>query len=288
MDEIHQLLTKYDASYVRDGLGSIEAVNTFAATFYKDVAELYDCITRVKNVDRNPSGYSLPDAPVLGLLVRSWKLLKGVIRYYEENNGELVGILERPLLEAVIVARYLMANDQSVTEDYRRCYYKDRLRILRDFREGSPFFETKAGKRLVASVREKLVFEGLTEESFEIQKRNRWKLQGKTFRDIFGDVEHDVLYPSSYGMMSESIHGSWNDSMDFDLIRNDDGTFSTNPFYHPADIRYVTPLLRFTAPAYRMWRHRIGENEASLDRVLDWADSVNAALYVRFDELYGI
>lgn len=288
MYEIQGLLTKYDASYVRDGLASVEAVNKFAATFYRDVAEFYDCITRVKNVERNPTGYSLLDAPVLGLLVRSWKLLKEVIRYYEENNGELVGILERPLLEAVIVAQYLMANDESVIADYRRCSYKDRLRILRDLQQGSPFLETKAGKRLVASVLEKLSFEGLTEESFEVQKRNRWKLQGKTFRDIFSAVEHDALYPSSYGMMSESIHGSWNDSMDYGLIRLDDGTFSTNPFFQPADIRYVTPLLRFTTPAYRMWLHRIGAEDAGLPRVLDWADSVNAALYSRFDELYGI
>ena len=79
MHEIRRLLTKYDSSYVRDGLDSVEAVNEFAATFYSDVAELYDCITRIKNVDLNPSGYSVRDAPVLGLLVRSWKLLKEVI-----------------------------------------------------------------------------------------------------------------------------------------------------------------------------------------------------------------
>ena len=231
MDEIHRLLTKYDASYVCHGLASAEAVNKFASTFYTDVADLYDCITRIKNTERNPNGYSLLDAPVLGLLVRSWKLLKEVIRYYEENNGEIVGVLERPLLEAVIIARYLMANDQTVMEDYRRCSYKERLRILRDLQAGSPFFETKAGKRLAASVSEKLAFEGLTEGSFELQKRNRWKLQGKTFRDIFGEVEHDALYPSSYGMMSESIHGSWNDSMDFCLVRNEAGTFSAYPFF---------------------------------------------------------
>jgi len=30
-------------------------------------------------------------------------------------------------------------SDQSVIEDYRECSYKDRLRILRDLEQGSPF-----------------------------------------------------------------------------------------------------------------------------------------------------
>ena len=81
MNEIQALLTKYDASYVRDGLTSEDGVNKFAATFYKDVADLYGCITRIVNVEPNPSGYSLIDAPVLGLLVRSSKLSKEVVRY---------------------------------------------------------------------------------------------------------------------------------------------------------------------------------------------------------------
>ena len=121
MEEIRRLLQKYDASYITEGLATAADVNAFAATFYKDVAELYDCITRVKNTDRNPSGYSLVDAPILGLLVRSWKLLKEVIRYYEENNGEIVGVLERPLLEAAVTAQYLMRSDETVIEDYRKC-----------------------------------------------------------------------------------------------------------------------------------------------------------------------
>src|SRR5258706_15143260 len=90
MDEIGRLLTKYDEAYISDRLHTAPEVTAFATTFYKDVAELYDCITRVKNTQRNPSGYSLVDAPILGLLVRVWKLLKQVIRYYEEDNAEII------------------------------------------------------------------------------------------------------------------------------------------------------------------------------------------------------
>jgi hypothetical protein len=157
---------------------------------------------------------------------------------------------------------------------------------LRDLKQGSPFFETKAGKRLLNSVREKMELENFTTEDFEFQKRNGWKAQGKRFYDIFSEVAHEQLYACTYGMMSESIHGSWNESLDFCLHRNKDGTFSPFPFYHEADIRYVSPTLRFCNPPFRLWLKRIEADDKYLMDVLDWVDRVNTALFKKFDEQY--
>lgn len=286
MEEIRKITEKYGAAYVRDGLNSLERINEFALVFYKDVADIYGCITRIKHVDRNPTGFSLDDAPILGLLVRVWKLLKEVIKYYELDNAEIISILERPLIEASVVASYLMTSDPFVIEDYRKCSYKDRLRILRELESGSAFFETKAGKRLLKSVREKMAFEKLTAEDFDTQKKNRWKIQGKSFYDIFSEVEHADLYASTYGMMSESIHGSWNESMDWCLAKKEDGTFSANPFSFPADIRFVTPTLRFTNKPFRLWLQRIDAYDDNLRNTLDWVERVNNALFMKFDQNY--
>jgi len=98
MDEILKITGKYDETFIKERLTSVEALNKFSLTFYKDVAEIYDCITRIRNIERNPKGFSLDDAPILGLLVRVWKLLKEVIRYYEEQNADIIGVLERPLI----------------------------------------------------------------------------------------------------------------------------------------------------------------------------------------------
>jgi hypothetical protein len=287
MDELRKIIEKYDEGYVRDGLDSLERVNKFALIFYKDVADIYDCLTRIKNVERNPTGFSLDDAPVLGLLVRVWKLLKEIIKYYEQDNAEIISILERPVIEASVVATYLMSGDGTTIEEYRKCSYKDRLRILRAFESGSAFYETKAGKRLLKSVREKMAFEKLTPRDFDIQRKNHWRIGGKSFYDIFSEVEHADLYSATYGIMSESIHGSWNESMDWCLIRSEDGTFSTYPFHHPADIRYVTPTLRFTNKPFRLWLQRIDVFDEDTSGLLDWVERVNAALFRQFDERYG-
>lgn len=237
MDEIFSITDRYQPDYIAEGFSSLPALNRFAATFYKDVAEIYDGLTRVRNVDRNPGGFSVDDAPILGLLVRIWKLLKEVVRYYEDDNAQIISILERPMIEASVLALYLMIGPAGVIEDYRKCSYKDRLRLLRDLKSGSPFFDTKAGKRLLAAVQEKMAFENLTEDDFKVQKTNKWRIQGQSFREIFAQIEDDDLYPATYGIMSESIHGSWNESMDWDLVRNADGTFLAYGLYCPADIR---------------------------------------------------
>lgn len=286
MEEIAQVLGKYDEAYIRQHFVDVRSINAFALSFYKDVADIYDSVTRVRNTERNPKGFDLHDAPILGLLVRVWKLLKEILKYYEQDNGEIIGVLERPLIEASVVATYLMQSDKSVVEDYRKCSYKDRLRILRDMENGSPFFDTKAGKRLFNSVKEKMSSESLTVYDFDEQKRNRWRVQGKNFYDIFAIVHRADLYACTYGMLSESIHASWNESIDFCLSRNADSTYSTFPFFQPADVRYVSPTLRFTNQPFRLWLERIEADDPNLVGALDWIDRVNAAIFRRFDEAY--
>lgn len=286
MEEIAQIMSRYSEEYVSESLKSLDDINRFTGTFVKDAAEIYDCITRIKNVDRNPTGFSLEDAPILGLLTRIWKLLKEIVIYYERNNAEIISILERPLLEASITAQYLMKNDATVMEDYRKCSYKDRLRILRELKQGSRFFETKAGKRLLVSIEEKMELEELTESDFKIQKDNRWRLQGKTFFDIFKKISEEDLYKCTYGMMSESIHGSWNESMDWCLQKNEDKTFSVYPFYHEADVRLICSTIRFCNEPYRMWLDRISCRDEYLSGVLDWIERVNTRIFMIFDQKY--
>jgi hypothetical protein len=286
MNEIQEIMSRYDETYVCESLKSLEDINRFTGTFVKDVAEIYDCITRIRNIDRNPIGFSLDDAPILGLLTRIWKLLKEIVIYYEKNNAEIISILERPLIEASITVQYLLINSTSVMEDYRKCSYKNRLRILRDLKEGSHFFKTKAGKRLLKSVQEKMELERFTEEDFKVQKKNGWKLQGKTFFDIFKEITDENLYKYTYGMMSEAIHGSWNESMDWCLQKNEDSTFSAYTFYHEADVRYICPTIKFCNDPYRLWLKRIECEDDYLTDILDWIERVNTKIFMIFDQKY--
>ena len=117
MDELIQITEKYQPSYIEQHFGSLEGLHVFSTQFFKDVAEIYDVITRLRNIERDVTGYSIDDAPILGLLVRISKLLKECVKYHEQDNAEVIAIFERPLIEATTIASYLMLNDSIVMED---------------------------------------------------------------------------------------------------------------------------------------------------------------------------
>ena len=119
MLELSRITEKYQPSYIEHHFSSLEGLHLFSTTFFKDVAEIYDVLTRMRDIQRNPTGYSINDAPILGLLVRISKLLKECVKYYEQDNAEVIAIFERPLIEATTLASYLMLNGDVVIEDYR-------------------------------------------------------------------------------------------------------------------------------------------------------------------------
>ena len=286
MHAIPDIRAKYEVRHIRDRLNSVEQVNNFALDFYKDVSKTYRLVTSQKNEIRNPTGYSLTDAPILGLLVRISKLFTLVLRYYEEDHGEYIGTVSRPLLEASIMALYLLQQDEAVVSDYRRCSYKDALRILRDYKSGSGFFRTRAGRRLLTSVRENLALEGLTEDDFSLQKRNGWRLQGKNFFRIFAEMFSAEAFAFIYGITSESIHSSWNHSMDWCLTRNEDGTFSAYCLFIPADVRIISSAVSYSTPAYRLWLSRVEVDNDNLIDTLNAVEHINSEIYRRFDEIF--
>ena len=286
MNRIPDIRAKYSFDEINRDLKSSDHVNDYVLDFFKDVTKVYRLAIAQKNPIRNPSGYSLSDAPILGLLVRIWKLSTLHVQYFEQKNGEFIATFHRPLMEASVTALYLLRHDDAVIRDYRRCSYKDALRILRDYKAGSPFFRTRAGRRLLTTVREKLALEGLTEDSFSPQKRNGWRLQGKSFFRIFESMFPAESYPFVYGLSSESIHGSWNNSMDWSLIPNEDGTYSAYSLFKSADMRFISSAFHYSTRAYRLWLKRVEADNDSLIDALNLIEPINSAIVRRFNELF--
>lgn len=286
MHEFDRIWLKYKEGRILDRTDSLDEVNRLALTFGRDVAQTFRLITLLRNPDRGSAGYGLSDAPVVGLLTRVAKLFRLVCTFYELDNGDYLSVFSRPLVESAIVATYLMREGDAAIEDFRRCSYKDTLRILRDRDKGSEFFDTAAGQRVLQAANDDLTLEGLSRSSFEVQKRNRWRLQGKSLYEIFAEVAGADKFPSVYGMMSESIHGSWNESMDWCLLSNDDGTFSTRGYFVVVDARVILPLVRFATPPYALWIERIELRDQSLQQVLDQIQHYASTICSKFDELY--
>ena len=283
MEEIRQIILRHKDTDLNQYERDLRKLIDYSSTFYHDVTEIYDIVTRIKNVKRNPTGYGFNDAAILGLLIRTVKILKEVVKYYKIDNGDIVSLLDRQIIESAVTAKYLIIKGEDVIEDYRKCSYKDRLKILTDAERSPEFYKSPPGIRLKQSIIEKFTAEGFTINSFDVQKKNNWKLDGKTFYEIFSEVEPPEFYKLLYGIPSESIHGSWNDSMDYHLLKNKDGTFSAYLNYQPVDIRMVTPLLRITNDVYLLWLKRIDAEMEYITKTFQWINTVNIKLYNLFE-----
>jgi hypothetical protein len=90
MEEFARITDKYQPELIEEAFSSLENLKSFTFVFVKDFAEIYGCLTRLKNIERNPSGFSIDDAPILGLLVRIAKLMKEIVLYYERDNAEVI------------------------------------------------------------------------------------------------------------------------------------------------------------------------------------------------------
>lgn len=286
MIELTDLRAKYGGEHDLEGIDSVEGINDYAHGFYCDVAGVYGFITVQRNPHRNASGFSLSDAPILGLLTRVWKLLRLILGFYEDQNADFQAVFERPLFEASVVATYLLRNGDEAIQDFRMCSYKDTLRILREHSRGSEFFNTKPGQRVLASALNKLAIEGLDQDSFTAQKKNGWRLQGKSVYQIFRETIGSDPYSFGYGMLSESIHGSWANSMDWCLRRNEDQTYSTFSDFHKPDVRTVAPLIHWSTPPYGLWINRIEIEDQDLIEILDWIRKFNYRIYLTFEHLF--
>ena len=286
MEDIARIWLKYEEGRILDRLESLDEVNRLALTFASDSAQTFCLLTQMRNPSRNPAGYSLSDAPIVGLLTRVAKLFRVICRFYELRNGEYLFLFSRPLIESAIIATYLLREGDAAVEDFRRCSYKDTLRILRDRESRSEFFRTAPGQRVLQSAIDDLALENLSTESFAQQRRNRWRLQGNSLYDIFAEVASRDEFPFVYGMMSESIHGSWNQSMDWCLSRNADGTFSTRALFVDVDACAILPLVRYATPPYALWLERIRLPDKTLRQTLDRIQSYSRTIYSKFDALY--
>lgn len=283
MEELKTIFVRYNDVKIPEVGSGLDELHEFSEMFFADVAEIYDILTRLKNQNRNPTGFSLDDAPILGLLVKISKLLREIVVYYKANDANIISYMERQAVEAGIVAQYLLSANPETIQNYRKCSYKDRLRIfLAPDNEG--FFASRAGRRLKLDVQKQFDAEGFSSASFELQKTQRWKVDGKSIRDMFDALEIVELYGNVYGFGSESVHASWGHSMNFDLLQECDRTYSAYPIKMPADIRYVGPVIEFCNPAFIGWSKRVDLDQHYCS--LKWIAGVNRQLFDAFDAAY--
>ena len=97
--------------------------------------------------------------------------------------------------------------------------------------------------------------DGFTIEDLENNKK--WKLDGKSFKQLQQELDNEELYSSVYGMASDPIHSDWGEISQLHLIaNNEEGVMCANKDYNSSHYRYIIPFVMIPIDAtiaYIQW-----------------------------------
>lgn len=98
-------------------------------------------------------------------------------------------------------------------------------------------------------------YDGFTIEDLENNKK--WKLDGKSFKQLQQELDNEELYSSVYGMASDPIHSDWGEISQLHLIaNNEEGVMCANKDYNSSHYRYIIPFVMIPIDAtiaYIQW-----------------------------------
>lgn len=163
--------------------------------------------------------WSRDQAAVGGNMVRLFKLLSAFLDRTQQWRPEMSTILSRLAFEAIVNARYLIAN---FSPDLVASYLHHSLRHERQLWDTiQSNIEGRAGvvlpieDRMMKSISRSAKFSGLTIETIDPKAKGQWG--GKHLRQKAEAVGLDRPYLAVFGGMSHNVHGSWQDLQQYHL-----------------------------------------------------------------------
>jgi len=226
MIEINNILLKYFKKPSDSFTETEIKLNAFLIQFSKDLADLTDLLSRLRNRETHPNYYNINEMTIVGSITRIIKLFKEIIINYELNKLEILTLFARPLYESFIVTKYLIRNGINSQINFRKVSYRARFKNLKFLNE----VEYKTHpiiQRQIIKLNSKLKEDGFTISDLEKEdkKNKQWKLDGKSFWEIHSEVDNTDLYSFIYGAGSDAVHGNWQEILDFHITNKENGYF---------------------------------------------------------------
>ncbi|HRG28857.1 MAG TPA: DUF5677 domain-containing protein [Chitinophagales bacterium] len=242
MKEINNILSKYSKKPTDSFIETESKLNTFLIQFSKDLAELTDMLSRLRNSETHPNYYNINEMTIVGSITRIIKLFKEVVINYELNKLEILTLFARPLYESFIITKYLIQNGVNSQINFRKVSYRARfenLKVLNELEDKTPAII----QRQIIKLNSKLKEDGFTISDLEEEekKNKQWKLDGKSFWKIHSEVDNKDLYSFIYGVGSDAVHGNWQEIIDFHITEKESGYFGFLN-YEKCDCRSIVSI----------------------------------------------
>lgn len=186
----------------------------------------YVCVAA--NIYKNESGVWSRDEAVLGgHLVRLYKLIDSLLDQTCKHRREISIVLARLIFECIVNLRYLIANASDETfRSYRIYSLQHELRLIEAIEEN---IAARNGlvlpieDRMIKSILSSFRASALTRDEVSGNRQRNWS--GLNLYERAKRVGLDQAYLAVFGGGSHSIHGNWQDLLEYHLEELDDHSY---------------------------------------------------------------
>ena len=210
----------------------------------------YACIAA--NLFRNAEmSWSRNEAILGGQLVRLFKLLDALLDQTCKHRREISIVLTRLIFECIVNLRYMIANaSEDLFHSYRSYSLQHELRLINRIEEkiaarGGNALPIEA--RMIRSINLSFQASALTRQDVENHRQSNWS--GLNLYERADRIGLGQAYLAAFGGGSHSVHGNWQDMLEYHLVKLDDNSYRPNFDWHMPRPQILETVVMLVADA---------------------------------------
>jgi len=180
-------------------------------------------------------GWNRHESVLAGHLVRFYKLVSGILDQTCQHRREMAFIFGRLAFECVTNIQYLVkTNSPEVYDSYIAYSLRHEKRLQAKILEN---IKLRGGEilpieqRMLSSIAASFETSGLASEQITKQMMERWK--NVDLYQRAKQVGLDEAYLGMFAGPSHSVHGNWQDLIEYHLVSKENGFFPQLEWRHP-------------------------------------------------------
>jgi hypothetical protein len=180
------------------------------------------------NLFKNPAmHWSRNEAILGGQLVRLFKLLDALLDQTCKHRRETSIVITRLIFECIVNLRYMIANaSDNLFNSYRSYSLQHELKLIKMIEENIAARDGESlpiEDRMIGSINLSFQASGLTRGDVDNHRQRNWS--GLNLYERAEGVGLDQAYLAAFGGGSHSVHGNWQDMLEYHLEKLDDDSY---------------------------------------------------------------
>lgn len=179
--------------------------------------------------------WSMNQAIVGGHLVRLYKFISAILDQTCQHRREISFVFMRLAFECIVNFRFLIKNaSEDLFRSYRAYSLKHEYNLHKKIHNNISLRDGEVleiEKRMLNSIESSFHTSKINMDDIQSSKLRNWG--GKNIYEKARDIGLEEVYLAAFGGGSHSIHGNWQDMLEYHLEKQTNGFFKPDFEWHP-------------------------------------------------------